>query len=91
MPIFRIKSVKIYPGQKKITWTCPWRPWKISGMSVDYNDPKECNDPQVLDDPNWISIGSIDFDNLKVYGDTSIFDGIVGGNLYVREIQILFN
>ena len=26
-----------------------------------------------------------------VYGDTSIFDGIVGGNLYVREIQILFN
>ena len=33
----------------------------------------------------------MDFDNPKVYGDTSIFDGIVGGNLYVREIQMLFN
>ena len=45
----------------------------------------------VSPDLKGISIGSIDFDNLKVYGDTSIFDGIVGGNLYVREIQMLFN
>ena len=58
---------------------------------MSFNDPREFNDPQVLDDPNWISTGSIDFDDPKVYGDTSIFDGIVGGNLYVREIQILFN
>ena len=63
----------------------------ISNGNVDYNDPKELNDPQVLDDPKWISIQSMDFDNLKFYGDTSIFDVIVGGNLYVREIQMLFN
>ena len=30
-----------------------------------------------LDDPNGISIGSMDFDNPKVYGGTSIFDGLV--------------
>ena len=40
-------------------------------------DPKEFNDPQVFDDPKGISIGSMDFDNPKVYGDTSIFDGLV--------------
>ena len=33
MPIFRVKSVKIYTGQKKFTLTCPWRPWQIWGMS----------------------------------------------------------
>ena len=33
MPIFRVKSVKIYTGKKKFTRTCPWRPWQISGMS----------------------------------------------------------
>ena len=32
MPIFRVKSVKIYTGQKKFTRTCPWRPWQIWGM-----------------------------------------------------------
>ena len=32
MPIFRVKSVKIYTGQKKFTRVCPWRPWQISGM-----------------------------------------------------------
>ena len=32
LPIFRIKFVKIYTGHKKITQTCPWRPWQISGM-----------------------------------------------------------
>ena len=26
LQIFRVKSVKIYTGQKKITRTCPWRP-----------------------------------------------------------------
>ena len=34
MPIFRVKSVKIYTGQKKFTRTCPWRPWQIWGMRV---------------------------------------------------------
>ena len=28
-------------------------------------------------DPEGISIWSMDFDNQKVYGDTSIFDGLV--------------
>ena len=32
LPIFRVKSLKIYTGQKKFTRTCPWRPWQISGM-----------------------------------------------------------
>ena len=32
-------------------------------------------DPKVFDDPKGISIGSMDFDCPKVYGDTSIFDG----------------
>ena len=31
----------------------------------------------IFDDPKGISIGSMDFDNPKVYGDTSIFDGLV--------------
>ena len=32
MPIFCIKSVKIYTGQKKLTRIYPWDPWQISGM-----------------------------------------------------------
>ena len=33
MPIFRVKSVKIYTGQKKFTRIYPWDPWQIRGMS----------------------------------------------------------
>ena len=32
MPIFRVKSVKIYTGQKKFTRIYPWDPWQIRGM-----------------------------------------------------------
>ena len=32
MPIFRVKSVKIYTGQKKITQIYSWGSWQISGM-----------------------------------------------------------
>ena len=32
LPIFGVKSVKIYTGQKNFTRTCPWRPWQIWGM-----------------------------------------------------------
>ena len=52
--------------------------------------PKEFNNPQVsdsqivfsnecvdFDGSKGISIGSIDFDNPKVYGYTYIFDGLV--------------
>ena len=34
MPIFRVKSVKIYTGQKKFTRVYPWLPWQIWGMVV---------------------------------------------------------
>ena len=49
----------------------------ISNQFVDFDDPKEFNDSQVFDDPKGISIGSMDFGNSKVYGDTSISDGLV--------------
>ena len=32
---------------------------------------------QMFGDPKGISIGSMDFDKPKVYGDTSITDGLV--------------
>ena len=32
LPIFSVKSVKIYTGQKKFTRACSWRSWQISGM-----------------------------------------------------------
>ena len=35
------------------------------------------DDPEEFDYPKVISIGSMNFDNPKVYGDTSIFDGLV--------------
>ena len=44
---------------------------------MHFNDPKELDDHQVFDDPKGISIGSMNFDNPKVYGDTSISDGLV--------------
>ena len=44
---------------------------------MDFNDPKEFDDPQVFNDQKGISIGSMDSDTPKVYSDTSIFDGLV--------------
>ena len=32
LPIFRVKSVKIYTGQKNFTRIYSWRLWQISGM-----------------------------------------------------------
>ena len=46
----------------------------LSKEYADFYDPKKFDDPQVFDDPKEISIGSMDFDNPKLYGDTSIFD-----------------
>ena len=34
MPIFRVKSVKIYTGQKNLHWRRQWRQWQLSGMVV---------------------------------------------------------
>ena len=58
---------------------------KVCGM--DFNDTKKFDDPQLFDDPKGISIGSIEFDNPKVYGDTSIFDGLV----YLLFVQWLLH
>ena len=56
---------------------------------MDFNDPKELADPQLFDDPtysmfpsylmilSYSTINCKDFDNPKVYGDTSITDGLV--------------
>ena len=44
---------------------------------MDFNDPKEFDDILVSPDPKGISIGSMDFDNSKVYGENSISDGLV--------------
>ena len=44
---------------------------------MDFNDPKKFDDSQVFNDLKVISIGSMDFDNPKVYGDTFISDGLV--------------
>ena len=32
MPIFRVKSGKIYTGQKNLHWRRQWRQWQLSGM-----------------------------------------------------------
>ena len=62
--------------------------------SMDFNDPKELDDPQLFDNPSywmipaiWWSIGSMDFDNSKVYGDTSITDGLMFYNY--RTLQFV--
>ena len=47
-----------------------WAWWNyriISNESTDFNDPNELDDPQLFDDPS-----DYQFDNPKVYGDTSI-------------------
>ena len=44
---------------------------------MDFNNQKEFYDAHVINDLKGISIGIMDFDNPKVYGDTSIFDGPV--------------
>ena len=67
-----------------------WNLMIISNESMNSNGPKESDDPQLFDDPSYSmipaiqwspaipwSIGSMDFDNPKVYGDTSITDGLV--------------
>ena len=50
-------------------------------------DPKEFGDPQVFDDPKGISIGRMDFNDSKVYSDTSIFDGLVFGEIISSDSE----
>ena len=42
---------------------------------MDFNDSKEFDDPQVIDDPKRISIGSMSLIIQKSKVNTSIFDG----------------
>ena len=55
---------------------------------MNFKDLKEFDDPQLFDDPKENSIGSMDFDNPKVYGDTSIFDGLVESMVDVDRQQL---
>ena len=41
---------------------------------MEFNDPKEIDDPQVFDDPKEISVYGLWFS--KLYGATSINDGL---------------
>ena len=54
--------------------------------STDINHPKEFDDPQVFDDSKETSIGSMDFDNPKVYGVSSMFDVLV----YFTSVSVGF-
>ena len=47
------------------------------GLRNSEQRTKEFDDPQVFDNQKGISIGSMDFDNSKVFGDTSIFNSLV--------------
>jgi len=50
---------------------------------MKFDDPKVFNVSQVFNDPKGISIGSMNFDNPKVYGDSSNFDGLVFGEMTI--------
>ena len=41
MPIFHVKSVKIYTGKKNLHWRRQWRQWQISGMSESEEEGRE--------------------------------------------------
>ena len=51
-------------------------------------DPKKFDDSQVFDDLKEISIGSMDFDNPKVYGDTSILGSHFSQDLMLDDISL---
>ena len=53
LPIFRVKSVKIYTGQKKFTWIYSWRSWQISGVMMTNNDDDNCVGVDAVVDVVW--------------------------------------
>ena len=57
MPIFRIKSVKIYTGQKKLTRIYSWRSWQIWGMQEVWRI-KDTASIFVREVWNWINLDS---------------------------------
>ena len=48
----------------------------LSQTELNFNDPKEFYDKIVFDNQKVISKGSVDFEIPKLYGDTSILDGL---------------
>ena len=46
-------------------------------LKVISNECVDLDDPKVLDDSKGLSLGILNFDNPKVYGNTSIFDGLL--------------
>ena len=51
---------------------------------MNFDNPDEFDDPTVFDDLNLFSNGSREFDNLKVYGDTSIWLSLI---LLINELK----
>ena len=46
---------------------------KVISVCMNFDDPKEFDDPKAFNDPKRSSIVSMDYDNLKVYGDGHTF------------------
>ena len=58
---------------------------------MDFDNIKQFDDPQVLDDSKGISLGGMDFHNPKSYVDTSFFDGLVElRNVICLKVRLIF-
>ena len=58
MPIFRVKCVKIYTGQKKFTRIYSWRPWQISGMCAHHFVENDIDAEKRVEWPSWFETES---------------------------------
>ena len=54
LQIFRIKSLKIYTGQKNLHGRRPWRPWQISGMCLQCLTMWSAFYRQTIDNHTWL-------------------------------------
>ena len=69
--------IQFFNDAKELSSSSCDGPKIISNGSVEADDTKVVDDPQVFKNPKVILNRSIDFDSPKVYGNTSIFDGLV--------------
>ena len=92
MPIFCVKSVKIYTGQKKITWIYSWRSWQISGLFATFSKVEYCQflpqnflifiAPSLLL-PNWWNVlriyggGQMEFSRREYKGDRTALEWLL--------------
>ena len=80
-----LRCSKIFSGVHRYSWMfC--RCSLDEDESKDINDPKEFDDPKVFDDSKETSIGSMVFDNPKVYGVSSMYDVLV----YFTSVSVGF-